>query len=154
MKRLIPLFMCLCLLANTALATPPDEQLSDPALEAQAQQISKGLRCLVCQNQSIEDSDADLAKDLRRIVRERLEAGDDEAAIHDYVVERYGEFILLKPRLTAGTALLWASPFLFVLLGLGFAGYRLRRNTAGKEHRDPPAISMKDKDILDNLRDN
>ena len=152
MKRLIPIAAA-CFITSTALATPPDEQLSDPALEAQAQKISKGLRCLVCQNQSIEDSDAELAKDLRRIVRERLEAGDDEAAIHDFVVERYGEFILLKPRLTAGTALLWASPILFLLLGIGFAGYRLRRTSSTADMDSNSGLSDADKNILDQLRD-
>ena len=152
MKRLIPIIAA-CLLASTALATPPDEQLSDPVLEEKAQQINKGLRCLVCQNQSIEDSDAELAKDLRRIVRERLEAGDDEAAIHNFVVARYGEFILLKPRLTAGTALLWGSPLLFVLLGVGFAGYRLRRTSSSSEVKPNSGLTNADKDILDQLRD-
>ena len=152
MKRLTPIVTA-CLLVGTALATPPDEQLSDPVLEEKAQQISKGLRCLVCQNQSIEDSDADLAKDLRRIVRERLEAGDDEAAIHEFVVARYGEFILLKPRLTAGTLLLWGSPLIFVLLGIGFAGYRLRRKPAADKPAIKSSLTDNDKDILEHLRD-
>ena len=144
------------MLAHSALAVPPDEQLSDPILEAEARRISKNLRCLVCQNQSIDDSDAELAKDLRRIVRERLKAGDDEAAINDYVVERYGEFVLLKPRLNAGTLLLWGSPIGFVIIGIGFAAYTLRRKeSSGPDktpHQEELSISLKDKDILDDLR--
>ena len=127
MRRAIITIIAANLLSNAAFAVPPDEQLSDPMLEAKAREISKELRCLVCQNQSIDDSDAELAKDLRRIVRERLAAGDNEAEIKDYVVSRYGEFILLKPRLTMGTFILWGSPLLFVLIGMGFAGYTLRR---------------------------
>ena len=95
----------------------PDEVLKDPALEARARQISSELRCLVCQNQSIDISDAELAKDLRVIVRERLTAGDSDAQVLDYVVARYGEFVLLKPRFSAGNAALWGAPLLVVLFG-------------------------------------
>ena len=154
MTRLFAIIAAFHLAMASAFATPPDEQLSDPALEAKARQISKGLRCLVCQNQSIDDSDAELAKDLRRIVRERLKAGDDTAAIHDYVVDRYGEFVLLKPRLSASTVLLWGSPLIFALIGLGFAAHTLRRNTPETIDQETPSISLKDKDILDHLRDN
>lgn len=149
------------LLHVSALAVPPDEQLSDPVLEAKAREISKQLRCLVCQNQSIDDSDAALAKDLRRIVRERLSAGDDEAAIKDFVVARYGEFVLLKPRLNAQTALLWGSPILLVLLGIGFAGYSLRRQPLGLnddtikldvQKTEPAALADDMENILDALR--
>ena len=156
MKRFIITTLAASMLAHSALAVPPDEQLSDPILEAEARRISKNLRCLVCQNQSIDDSDAELAKDLRRIVRERLKAGDDEAAINDYVVERYGEFVLLKPRLNAGTLLLWGSPIGFVIIGIGFAAYTLRRKeSSGPDktpHQEERSISLKDKDILDDLR--
>ena len=102
---------------SSALAVNPDEVLKDPALEARARQISSELRCLVCQNQSIDISDADLAKDLRVIVRERLTAGDSDAQVIDYVVARYGEFVLLKPRFSAGNAALWGAPLLVVLIG-------------------------------------
>ena len=156
MRRAIITIIAANLLSNAAFAVPPDEQLSDPMLEAKAREISKELRCLVCQNQSIDDSDAELAKDLRRIVRERLKAGDDEAAINDYVVERYGEFVLLKPRLNAGTLLLWGSPIGFVIIGIGFAAYTLRRKESSgpdkNSHQEERSISLKDKDILDDLR--
>ena len=102
---------------SSALAVNPDEVLKDPALEARARQISSELRCLVCQNQSIDISDADLAKDLRVIVRERLTAGDTDAQVTDFVVARYGEFVLLKPRFSAGNAILWGAPLLVMLIG-------------------------------------
>src|SRR5262245_24804739 len=90
-----------------ALAVQPDEVLADPALEARARVLSKELRCMVCQNQSIDDSDAPLARDLRILVRERLQAGDSDQRVIDFLVARYGEFVLLKPRLSWHTALLW-----------------------------------------------
>ncbi|MBW3098680.1 cytochrome c-type biogenesis protein [Pseudohoeflea coraliihabitans] len=101
-----------------ALAVNPDEVLADPQLEARARAISAELRCLVCQNQSIDDSDADLARDLRLLVRERLSAGDSDSEVYDYVVSRYGEFVLLKPRLSLRTALLWTAPILLLLIGI------------------------------------
>ena len=114
--RLI-LAIVIALLAAPAHALNPDEVLSDPALEERARQLSKGLRCVVCQNQSIDDSDADLARDMRLVVRERLTAGDTDQAVRDYLVARYGEFVLLRPPLAAHTILLWATPAL--LLGAG-----------------------------------
>ena len=119
------------LAAGPAAAVQPDEVLKDPALEHRAREISAGLRCLVCQNQSIDDSDAPLAKDLRLIVRERLKAGDSNQAVEDYVVGRYGEFVLLRPVFALHTLLLWATPLLAVLLG-GFGIWRLARR------RTPP----------------
>ncbi|GHD06589.1 cytochrome c-type biogenesis protein CcmH [Tianweitania populi] len=104
-------------LSFPAFAVQPDEVLADKELETRARTISAELRCLVCQNQSIDDSDADLAKDLRIIVRERLTAGDDNEAVLDYVVSRYGEFVLLKPRFSVRTALLWGAPLLLLLAG-------------------------------------
>jgi len=158
MKRALLPLLSAAMLHYSAFAVPPDEQLSDPALEAKAREISKELRCLVCQNQSIDDSDAELAKDLRRIVRERLSAGDDEAAIKDYVVERYGEFVLLKPRLNSQTAILWGSPILLVLFGIGFAGYSLRRRpheiAEVKTDILTAPITDDEQAILDNLRRN
>ncbi|TXM87796.1 cytochrome c-type biogenesis protein CcmH, partial [Methylobacterium sp. WL122] len=100
--------------------------MKDPAMEHRAREISSGLRCLVCQNQSIDDSDAPLAKDLRLIVRERLKAGDSNQGVEDYVVNRYGEFVLLRPVLALHTVLLWLTPLLAVLLG-GFGIWRLSR---------------------------
>lgn len=100
----------LFLAAAPAWAVNPDEVLADPVLEARAREISKGLRCLVCQNQSIDDSDADLAKDLRLIVRERLTAGDSDDQVVDFVVSRYGDFVLLRPPFKASTLVLWLGP--------------------------------------------
>jgi cytochrome c-type biogenesis protein CcmH len=105
------------LAATSALAVQPDEVLKDPALERRARDISAGLRCLVCQNQSIDESDAPLAKDLRVLVRERLKAGDTDRDVQSYVVQRYGEFVLLRPVFGAHTLLLWLAPIL--VLGLG-----------------------------------
>jgi cytochrome c-type biogenesis protein CcmH len=112
-----------------AWAVQPDEQLADPALEERARGISAGLRCLVCQNQSIDDSDAPLARDLRILVRQRISAGDTDEAVRDYLVARYGDFILLKPPFDAATLLLWLTPVLVLLAG-GAIAVRSRR-TAG-----------------------
>ena len=120
------------LAACPAHAVEPDEVLQDPAFEARARTISEGLRCLVCQNQSIDDSEAPLAKDLRLLVRERLKAGDNNEQIVDFVVARYGEFVLLKPRFETHTLVLWlATPavFLVALLIIALA-YRRRRAEA------------------------
>ncbi|MBX3575837.1 MAG: cytochrome c-type biogenesis protein CcmH [Rhizobiaceae bacterium] len=103
--------------AAPAFAVQPDEVLADPALEARARAISAELRCLVCQNQSIDDSDADLARDLRVLVRERLLAGDTDQEVIDYIVARYGEFVLLRPTFGTRNALLWGAPLLILLGG-------------------------------------
>jgi cytochrome c-type biogenesis protein CcmH len=100
-----------------ALAVQPDEVLADTALEARARALSKELRCMVCQNQSIDDSDAPLARDLRVLVRERLQAGDSDQRVIDFLVARYGEFVLLKPRFSLHTALLWLGPPAILLIG-------------------------------------
>ena len=105
------------LTALPAGAVAPDEILDDPVLEQRARDLSANLRCMVCQNQSIDDSDAPLAKDLRVLVRERLVAGDTNAEVIDYLVARYGEFVLLKPRFSWNTILLWAVAPLGLLLG-------------------------------------
>jgi cytochrome c-type biogenesis protein CcmH len=113
-------------------AVEPNEMLKDPALEARARAITKSLRCLVCQNQSIDDSNADLARDLRLLVRRRLSAGDSDSEVVDYVVSRYGDFVLLKPPLNAETLLLWFGPAL-VLSGGGAGAWlyvRRRRSAA------------------------
>jgi cytochrome c-type biogenesis protein CcmH len=100
-----------------AFAVNPDEVLKDPALEHRARQISTQLRCMVCQNQSIDDSNAELAKDLRVLVRERLSDGDTDGQVIDYIVSRYGEFVLLNPRLSAKTVILWAMPIGLIIAG-------------------------------------
>ncbi|CAN5132229.1 cytochrome c-type biogenesis protein CcmH [soil metagenome] len=112
--------------ACSALAVQPGEILPDAAMEQRARAISSELRCLVCQNQSIDDSDAPLAKDLRVLVRERLVAGDSDVAVRDFVVARYGDFVLLRPPFDVRTALLWAAPFLILLAALGFMWRRGR----------------------------
>lgn len=117
----------LALCAGAALAVDPQEQLKDPALEARAREISAGLRCLVCQNQSIDDSDASLAKDLRLLVRRQLQKGESNQQVIDYVVARYGDFVLLKPRLRLNTLLLWFAPILLVGGGILLASRVVRR---------------------------
>ncbi|UVC14175.1 cytochrome c-type biogenesis protein [Mesorhizobium onobrychidis] len=120
------------LFAGAALAVKPDEVLADPALEARARTLSEELRCMVCQNQSIDESDADLARDLRVLVRQRLVAGDTDRQVIDYIVSRYGEFVLLKPRFSLRNALLWGTPVLLLLAGGIFIVLtaRSRRSTA------------------------
>ncbi|WP_226553263.1 cytochrome c-type biogenesis protein [Celeribacter naphthalenivorans] len=119
------LLLVLALLTATpTLAVQPDEVLQDPAMESRARDISQGLRCLVCRNENIDESNAELAKDLRLLVRERLVAGDTNDEVVDYVVDRYGEFVLLKPTLTGANKLLWiAGPVMLILaliIGLTF----------------------------------
>ncbi len=111
--------LALLLVPSLAHAVQPDEILPNAALEARARDLSSELRCLVCQNQSIDDSAATLARDLRLLVRERLVAGDSDQQVRDYLVARYGDFVLLKPPLRPETALLWGMPFLLLLLGAG-----------------------------------
>jgi cytochrome c-type biogenesis protein CcmH len=115
----LSLIWAICL-GNPALAVQPDEIMSDPAKESRARELSRELRCMVCQNQSIDDSEAPLARDLRLLVRERIAAGDSDAQVMDFLVARYGEFVLLKPRLKSHTLLLWLLPP-FALLGGGLA---------------------------------
>jgi cytochrome c-type biogenesis protein CcmH len=103
--------------AHGAHAVQPDEMLADPALEARARTISRELRCLVCQNQAIDDSAAPLARDLRILVRERLQAGDSDGQVVDFLVARYGEFVLLRPRFEWQTAFLWLAPFGVLIFG-------------------------------------
>jgi cytochrome c-type biogenesis protein CcmH len=122
--------LLLVIAASSAFAVEPSELLADPKLEARARAISSELRCLVCQNQSIDDSSAPLAKDLRVIVRERLVAGDSDDAVRNYLVARYGEFILLKPPLNAGTILLWGTPPAILLIGALALLLRTRRRQA------------------------
>ena len=120
---------------SAAHAVQPDEIMSDPAKEARARDLSRELRCMVCQNQSIDDSEAPLARDLRLLVRERIAAGDSDAQVIDFLVARYGEFVLLKPRLNPHTLLLWLLPPL-ALAGGGFALWahsRRRSRSAGVE---------------------
>lgn len=137
------------LAACPAHAVEPDEVLQDPAFEARARTISEGLRCLVCQNQSIDDSEAPLAKDLRLLVRERLKAGDSNEQIVDFIVARYGEFVLLKPRFETHTLVLWlATPAVFLVALLIIAvAYRRRR----AEATNPPPLSVAERRKLKRL---
>ncbi len=132
-----------------ARAVQPDEVLNNPVLERQAREISAELRCLVCQNQSIDDSDAPLARDLRLIVRERLQAGDSRRDVIDFVVARYGEFILLRPRLSAKTYVLWIAPLLLLGGGL-FLAYRVFRRDG--RFADPASAGLSN-DEQTKLRD-
>ena len=122
--------VCLLLAAVPALAVLPSEMLTDPALEARARALSSELRCMVCQNQSIDDSDAPLAADLRVLLRERISAGDTDEQVRNFLVARYGDFILLNPRLTGLTVLLWAAPLAALVAGgaIVWIGYRRRRS--------------------------
>jgi len=153
MRALLIALMVL-MAAPPAAAVNPQEMLSDPLLELRAREISKGLRCVVCQNQSIDDSDATLARDLRVLVRERLSAGDSDTEVVDYVVSRYGDFVLLKPPFKLATAVLWAGPALFVLLALlaYFAFFRRqRRAPEAPAAAAPPPLSDDERRKLDSL---
>src|SRR2546428_2174621 len=136
------LIVMLLVAGPNAWAVQPDEILSDAGLEARARTLSKELRCMVCQNQSIDDSEAPLARDLRLLVRERIAAGDSDAQVTDFLVARYGEFVLLKPRLKPHTLLLWLVPPL-ALAGGGFSLWMhspRRPRSAGKE--DPSSVKF------------
>jgi cytochrome c-type biogenesis protein CcmH len=115
--RVVAALFLLIAVSTFAFAVQPDEVLKDPALEARARALSQQLRCMVCQNQSIDDSDAPLARDLRLLVRERLSTGDSDRQVMDFIVSRYGEFVLLKPVLQWHTALLWVLPPGLLLVG-------------------------------------
>jgi cytochrome c-type biogenesis protein CcmH len=126
MRHFLNLFFLLAWLASPALAVLPDEVLHDAKLEARARVISQELRCLVCQNQSIDDSNADLAKDLRLIVRERLVAGESNEQVFEYVKHRFGNYVLLNPPMQRDTLFLWLAPFLMFALALGVVVLYLR----------------------------
>lgn len=127
-RRLL-LVLALLLTPMHAFAVNPDEVLADPALEQRARALSAELRCMVCQNQSIDDSNAELARDLRVVVRERLVGGDTDEQVLDYVVSRYGEFVLLKPRLSIRTIGLWGAPAALAIIGLIVAVVYTRRRS-------------------------
>ena len=131
----------LCLLSSIlchpALAVQPDEVLKDPALESRARALSRELRCMVCQNQSIDDSEAPLARDLRILVRERLTAGDSDPQVVDFLVARYGEFVLLKPRFEWQTAVLWFTPAAALLAGVIAIIAAIRRRRAAPQAMAP-----------------
>ena len=117
-------------LATPAAAVQPDEVLDDPVLEERARDISAGLRCLVCRNESIDESNAELARDLRLLVRERLVAGDSDVEVVDYVVDRYGEYVLLRPTMSGSNIVLWLAPAALILLGGGLSLVYIRRRAS------------------------
>jgi len=136
---------------TVALAVNPDEVLPDPALEKRARTISGELRCMVCQNESIDDSNAELARDLRILVRDRLKDGDSDEQVMDFIVDRYGEFVLLKPRLNARTVLLWGFPVVVLLIGAVALIFAFRgRRQAGEA---PKPLTESEKTELSRLLD-
>ena len=142
MRRLIAISFVLLIVAfaaSGARAVQPDEIMSDPAKESRARNLSRELRCMVCQNQSIDDSEAPLARDLRLLVRERIAAGDSDTQVIDFLVARYGEFVLLMPRLKPHTLLLWLLPPL-ALAGGGFALWMHSRRRSKTEAAEDPSL--------------
>lgn len=136
MKRLV--LALLLALGQPALAVQPDEMLPDPAQEARARAISAGLRCLVCRNESIDESNADLARDLRILVRQRITAGDSDEQVVQYLVDRYGEYVLLKPTTGGANLILWIAGPAMLALGLGGAFVYLRRRRSAPEPEAAP----------------
>ncbi len=149
MRRFFLGFLLLASLVAPAAqaATSPDEMLADPALEQRARALSKQLRCLVCQNQSIDDSNADLADDLRRLVRERLVAGDSDQQIIAFLTARYGDFVLLKPPVEPATWGLWFGPALLLVIGAGGIAIHLRR----RRRTEPEGLSAAEQARLEDL---
>lgn len=148
--RLVGLLLLLCLPLAHGLAVEPSEQLANPALEARARAISAGLRCLVCQNESIDESNADLAHDIRLLVRRRLVAGDTDQQVIQAVVNRYGQFVLLKPPVEPATYVLWFGPPALLLIGLGASVVWMVR----RRHAAPaaaPALTEAERQRLDAL---
>ena len=155
MKRLLASVFAIAVLtgASAAYAVQPDEIMSDPAKEARARDLSRELRCMVCQNQSIDDSEAPLARDLRLLVRERISAGDSDAQVIDFLVARYGEFVLLKPRFEPHTLLLWLLPPL-ALAGGGIALWthsRRRSRSAAAEDQSLFKLTAEEEARLERL---
>lgn len=130
LRRLAALVLLALTFGSPAMAVQPQEMLKDPVLEQRARALSAGLRCMVCQNESIDESHAPLARDIRVLVRERLTAGDTDAEVIDFLVARYGNFVLLKPPFEVSTILLWVTPFAVLVLGAAGAWLALRRRWA------------------------
>jgi cytochrome c-type biogenesis protein CcmH len=138
----------LAALGCLAAAADPADRLSDPAREARARAIFQEVRCVVCQNESIDDSEADVARDLRQAVRRQIATGHTDNQVRDYLVQRYGEFILLKPRFSLGNAVLWLTPFLIALIGIVVMAAR-----AGRAPRTEPDLSVEEETRLRQLND-
>jgi cytochrome c-type biogenesis protein CcmH len=151
--RELVLVSCLVIAAAPSFAVQPDEMLADPTLEARARALSRELRCMVCQNQSIDDSEAPLARDLRLLVRERLKAGDSDSQVLDFLVSRYGTFVLLKPRFGWDTALLWLAPAGVLLLGACGLVVLLRRRSTGAPELEQPGLTVAERQRLAELID-
>ncbi len=151
MKRIV---LALTLfLAMPLYAVQPDEVLSDPALEARARELSKGLRCLVCKNESIDESNASLARDLRILVRDRLTAGDSDEEAMAFIVDRYGEFVLLRPTVTGSNWLLWGAGPLMLLLAAGIGFGYLRKREAAPEATVDALSEAEEKRLAELLKD-
>ncbi len=159
MMRFLKQYVFVLILAATAStgfgaavhAVQPDEILSDPRLESRAREISGGLRCLVCQNQSIDDSDAPLARDLRILVRERLQTGDSNEAVRDYIVARYGEFVLLKPPFGTHTLLLWLAPLFVLVMAVVMARRTMGRRSPGAAAVAEQGLNAEERQRLDKI---
>lgn len=143
--------VCAAVASGSALAVQPEEMLKDPKLEARARELSRELRCMVCQNQSIDESEAPLARDLRLLVRERLTKGDTDPQVLDFLVARYGEFVLLKPPLEGSTIILWALPPVALLAGAIGLLFAVRRRRTGQ--LEPAALSTEERRRLSTLVD-
>jgi len=148
MKRLLLLLLLLLLPAGPAFTVTPDERLADPALEARARAISRELRCVVCQNESVDESNAALARDVRLLLRERLVAGDSDAAAIGFLVARYGDFVLLRPPLRPETWVLWYGPFVLLVLAAGGTWVALRRRAQAD---GPPPLSAEERARIDRI---
>jgi len=154
-KALIFGLTIILLSSSSTMAVNPDEVLDDPLLEKRARALSVNIRCLVCQNQSIDDSNADLARDLRILVRERLIAGDSDTEVLDYLISRYGDFVMLKPPFKGSTFILWLGPlFVFILAVIGLVIYFRRRQTELANTSDSSSrLSSEEREQLNRLLD-
>jgi cytochrome c-type biogenesis protein CcmH len=150
LRRLLIVALLTLFFVPTAIAVEPDEIISDPALEARARALSKELRCMVCQNQSIDDSDAPLAHDLRVLVRERLQAGESDQQVIDFLVARYGEFVLLRPRFSWHTALLWFGPATILIIG-GYGVLVLARRYRANRAAEQETLTAAEADRLSEI---
>ncbi len=148
MLRRFLMILAFVVLGGPSMAVEPGEMLADPVLEARAREVSKGLRCVVCQNQNIDDSNAGIARDMRLVLRERILAGDSNTQAQQYIVDRFGSFVLLKPPVTPVTYVLWVGPLvLLILTTLGFA-MKFRRRPGPHEEQK---LSARERKIIDRL---
>ena len=151
MRRIAVSLLALALLGSPAFAVQPDEVMQDPAQESRARNLSKELRCMVCQNQSIDDSDAPLARDLRLLVRERIATGESDKQVMDFLVARYGEFVLLRPRLEWHTLLLWLLTPLVLISGAVALWWHNRRRNARSDSGDAVRLSADEEARIERL---